>query len=153
MTNPITYWSEWWNDLHVAERITAMAILVIAVLVPLEVVYPATAERNVVLVPIDVVALVQAVFTGVAAVGGVFATIYSLIAANRAKQAAAAVHAVNDTMKMVEQNTNSITEQLTTAARKEGLQEGETKGRLAGVEIAKELVKTDPAKIEEKHND
>lgn len=152
MTNPVIYWSEWWNSLHVAERMTAVTILVIALLVPLEVVYPATAERNVVLVPIDVVALVQAVFTGIAAVGGMFATVYSLIAANRAKQATSAVHAVNETMKLVEQNTNSITEQLTTAARKEGLQEGETKGRLAGVEIAKELVKTDPAKVEEKHN-
>lgn len=74
--------------------------------------------------PINVVALVQAIFTGIAAVGGVFATIYALVAASRAKRAEQAttestaalalihkeVIETKDNIKIVEKATNSMME-------------------------------------------
>lgn len=145
--NPISYWRDWWRGLGVIEQTVVLVILVAAVVVIL--ISPTAAEpatRVQLFVPIDVVALVQAIFTGIAAVGSVFATIYSLRAADRAKRAellsasnAAVISKVKDTVDLVERNTNSLTTQIAAASRLAGMHEGEAKGRLAGEDAARTL--------------
>lgn len=154
--NPVTYWRDWWRGLGVFEQTVALVALVAAITLILAI--PAASEPVPVqvvqlFVPIDVVALTQAIFTGIAAVGGVFATIYSLLAASRAKRAeiaaaaavaasasaATAISKVKDTVELVERNTNSLTTQIAAAARLAGLHEGEAKGVRAGEDIARTL--------------
>lgn len=96
--------------------------------------------------PLDIVALVQVTFTGLAllisAVGGV----YAAVAATRAKRAEEASKAnmqnidrVQDNVKMIERNTNSMTTEIARLSRKEGSVEGERRGVAAGEEVARIL--------------
>ena len=92
-------------------------------------------------VPLDIVALVQAVFTGIAALGGVFATVYAIYAKRSADVATAEIAKVKDNVVLIERNTNSLTKELAALAKKEGEQIGKDR------QIAKE--KADAATLAE----
>lgn len=85
--------------------------------------------------PIDVVALVQAIFTGVAAVGGVFATVYA-IWAKRSADAAAAKSAENAAqIKAVATQIDG----LLVDRDKAKVKEGEAAEKIKGAETAATL--------------
>lgn len=94
--------------------------------------------------PLDVVALVQVTFTGLALLVSAIGGVYAAVAANRAKRAEEASKAnstnidkVQDNVKLIERNTNSMTSEIARLARKEGSVEGERKGVAAGQETAR----------------
>lgn len=100
-----------------------------------------------VFVPIDVVALVQAVFTGLAALMSAGSLIWAALAAARSKRAedssklnSASLGKVVSQVDLVERNTNSITTRLEALARKEGIQIGIDQQVAAGNLAAASLV-------------
>jgi hypothetical protein len=148
MTSPWRWWRTWWNDLDRLEQAVAIAVFVAVTVLLL--VLPAFAETATpiqLFVPIDVVALVQAIFSGAAAIAGAFAAVYSVVAAQRAKRAelatvenAIGIAKVHDTVALVERNTDSLTTQLQASSRLAGLKEGEARGQLAGEATARTLL-------------
>lgn len=115
---------------------------------------PAPAETTRALqlsVPLDIVALTQVVFTGLAACGGVFATIYLPIVNGRQKrtelalvetnlklvQAQLELSRVRDNVVLIERNTNSLTKQIADLSQTKGEQIGKEKER---ARIAQEAV-------------
>lgn len=119
------------------------------------------------IVPLNIVELVTAVFTGIAAVGGIFVSIFLPILANRQKRTEAANMAmaleltkaqvaldatkleimraqielskVKDTVVLVERNTNSMTSTIKELADKAGIAKGKAEEKLKGEETAKTL--------------
>lgn len=87
--------------------------------------------------PIDVVALVQAIFTGLAAVLSALAGIYAIIAANRAKRAETVSTANANVIRQVEINTNSMTTQIAALSRREGVVEGMERGVATAAVLAR----------------
>lgn len=106
---------------------------------------PPTQEVRLIL-PIDLVELIKAVFFGIASICFPLATIYSVVAANRAKRAelqstanSTSITKVNDNVALIERNTNSMTSEIARLSREKGATEGERVGVLAGEKKAQEL--------------
>lgn len=92
-------------------------------------------------VPLDIVELVKVTLTGIAAILSAFGVIYAAVAAARAKRAELATKVNNETIlkvqdnvKLVERNTNSMTEKIALLASKAGEVIGEAKATAAGLE-------------------
>lgn len=92
-----------------------------------------------IIVPIDVVALVQAVFTGIAALGGVFATVYAIMAKIKTDNVALAQIELNKALMLIERNTNSMTSTIKELATKAGIVEGAAREKTTGQETAATL--------------
>lgn len=78
--------------------------------------------------PIDIVALITAVFTGLAALLSAVAGAYAIVAAQRAKRAETVSVASAAVIEKVEANTNSMTDKIAELSRKEGIVEGVERG-------------------------
>lgn len=89
--------------------------------------------------PLDVVALVQVSFTGLALLISAIGGIYAAVAAASAKRAEAVSLGNKATIELVERNTNSMTKEIAQLNRKEGSLEGERKGKLAAELLAEAL--------------
>lgn len=106
---------------------------------------PAGQEVRVIL-PIDLVELIKALFFGVALVCTPLATVYSIVSANRARRAETnsrtnsdSIGKVIDNVALIERNTNSMTSEIARLSREKGATEGERVGVLAGEKKAQEL--------------
>lgn len=91
--------------------------------------------------PIDVVALVQAIFTGLAALLSAIAGIYAIIAANRARRAEVVSLDNSKIIAQVETNTNSMTTRIEAMARKAGVEEGVARGIVTASAVAEGLAR------------
>lgn len=93
--------------------------------------------------PIDIVELTKAIFSGIAALGGIFVTIYLPILSARQKRAevaqqqqAASLLKVKDNMELIERNTNSISTRNEEIAKQLGMEQGAKKERQAAEVVA-----------------
>lgn len=91
--------------------------------------------------PIDVVALVQAIFTGLAALLGAVASIYAIVAASSAKRAETISRDNSAIIKQVEINTNSMTTQIGALSKKAGIEEGVKRGEETAGLVAESLAR------------
>lgn len=106
---------------------------------------PSTQQVQIIL-PIDLIELIKALFYGVALVCTPLATVYSIVSANRAKRAeqqskqnSQNIGRVVDNVALIERNTNSMTSEIARLSREKGEVEGERIGVLAGEKKAREL--------------
>lgn len=84
-----------------------------------------------IIIPIDVVELVKAIFSGLATVFSAIAAGYAIFASSKAKQVAAEgaqrgkdITEVKENLKRVEMNTNSLAQAAVDSAKKVGITEG-----------------------------
>ena len=116
-------------------KLVMVAILVLTLLPAFSEVTPPPAAAVQLIVPIDVVALVQAFFTGIGAIGGVVATIYAIwakrMADAAAREAAAGVAKINAVSVQIDG--------LLKERDRANVFEGEQKGKQAGEDAAYQL--------------